>query len=221
MAGKDPRIPTQRIEQAGKAKTGDRFPIPAERIERCILLIRGQKVMLDADLAKLYVVSTKRLNEQVKRNRRRFPGDFMFSLTAGEKAEVVANCDHLATLKFSPKLPHAFTEHGAIMVASVLNTPRAIDVSVYVVRAFVRLREILATHKELAHKLAELEHKLESHDEAIQQLVVAIRQLMQAPPEKPKAGSVSACLAKLSRPTPNLRAAAARGDKPGAILSSP
>jgi len=97
-----------------------------ERIERLILVIRGQRIMLDADLARLYGVSTKRLNEQVKRNKERFPERFMFRLTAEERAEVVANCDHLQRLKFSPVLPHAFTEHGAIMAATVLNTSRAI-----------------------------------------------------------------------------------------------
>ncbi len=158
--------------------------IPAERIEKAILLIRGQRVMLDADLAGLYGVTTKRLNEQVKRNRDRFPPDFMFRLTAQEKREVVANCDHLSRLKFSPVLPHAFTEHGAIMLAAVLNTPRAIEVSVFVVRAFVRLREILATHRSLANKLAELESKIGTHDEAIRSLMSAIRQLM-APKEVP------------------------------------
>jgi hypothetical protein len=143
--------------------------------------------MLDADLAGLYGVSTKRLNEQVRRNRDRFPGDFMFQLTVNEKAEVVANCDHLAKLRFSPVLPNAFTEHGAIMAASVLNTRRAIQVSVFVVRAFVKLREMLSTHKELAQKLATLERKLQSHDESIRSLVDAIRQLM-APqePQPPK-----------------------------------
>ena len=101
--------------------------IPVEMIERKILLIRGEKVMLDADLAALYGVTTKRLNEQVKRNRERFPNDFMFQLTEEEKAEVVANCDHLKRLKFSPTLPYAFTEHGAIMLASVLNSPLAVQ----------------------------------------------------------------------------------------------
>ncbi len=161
--------------------------IPIERIERSILLIRGQRVMLDADLAGLYGTTTKRLNEQVKRNRSRFPEDFMFQLTKKEKAEVVAICDHLAKLKFSPVLPNAFTEHGAIMVASVLNTKRAIQVSVFVVRAFVKVREMLSTHKELAHKLAMLERKLQNHDESIKSLVVAIRQLM-SPPESKKSG---------------------------------
>jgi hypothetical protein len=169
--------------------TDNQALIPAERIEQAILLIRGQKVMLDADLAKLYGVSTKRLNEQVKRNRGRFPADFLIQLTARETAEVVANCDHLKRLKFSPTRPYAFTEHGAIMVASILSTQRAIEVSVYVVRAFVRLRQVLATHKELAHKLAELERKVETHDEAIRSLFEAIRQLM-APPPEPKRGRI-------------------------------
>ena len=140
--------------------------------------------MLDSDLAALYGVSTKRLNEQVKRNRLRFPADFMFRFTTKEKAEVVAICDHLRNLKFSPSLPYAFTEHGAMMVASVLNTRRAVDVSLYVVRAFVRLREVLRTHKELAHKLTELESRMEDHDQQITAIFEAIRELMQ-PPDKP------------------------------------
>ena len=126
--------------------------VPRERIEQTILIIRGHRVMLDADLADLYGVTTKRLNEQVKRNRKRFPADFMFQLTSHEKAEVVANCDHLTRLKFSPVKPFAFTEHGAVMIASVLNSERAVEVSVYVVRAFVKLRELLGTHKKLAQK---------------------------------------------------------------------
>ncbi|HKF50797.1 MAG TPA: ORF6N domain-containing protein [Candidatus Acidoferrales bacterium] len=155
--------------------------VPAGRIESRILLIRGHKVMLDLDLAELYHVGTKRLNEQVKRNKSRFPADFMFQLTAKEKAEVVANCDHLKRLKFSPTLPYAFTEHGTIMVASVLNSPRAIEVSVYVVRAFIKLREMLGTHKKLALKLAELEKRIEANDEEITALFEAIRQLVEPP----------------------------------------
>ena len=154
-------------------------------IENRILLIRRHRVMVDTDLARLYGVSTKRLNEQVKRNRSRFPKDFMFRLTAQEKNEVVANCDHLQNLKFSPTLPCAFTEHGAIMLASVLNSQRAVEVSVFVVRAFVKLREQLSAHRKLAQKLAELEHKIETHDEHIQSLFQAIRQLM-APPVSPR-----------------------------------
>lgn len=146
-------------------------------IEKRILTIRGLKVMLDADLAELYGVTTKRLNEQVKRNRGRFPGDFMFRLTEQEKQEVVANCDHLPRLKYSKYLPYAFTEHGAIMAATVLNTSRAVGVSIYVVRAFVKLREILSEHKELALKLAELDKKVAVHDVSIKNLVETIRRL--------------------------------------------
>jgi hypothetical protein len=155
--------------------------LPSERIERAILLIRGHKVMLDTDLAYLYGVTTKRLNEQVKRNRNRFPADFIFQLTSKEKAEVVANCDHLTKLKFSPAKPFAFTEHDAVMVASVLNSKRAIEVSIYVVRAFVKVREVLGAHGELAQKLAELERRVESHDTHIRSLFDAIRQLMEPP----------------------------------------
>ncbi|MBI1988551.1 MAG: ORF6N domain-containing protein [Betaproteobacteria bacterium] len=142
--------------------------------------------MIDADLAALYDVPTKRLNQQVKRNAERFPKDFVFRLSRAERDEVVANCDHLRRLKFSPTMPFAFTEHGALMAASVLNTPRAVEVSLYVVRAFVELREALATHKELARRLDELESRLErklaTHDHAIAGILEAIRQLM-APPE--------------------------------------
>ncbi len=126
------------------------------------------------------------LNQAVKRNRDRFPKDFMFQLTPEEKLEVVTICDHLSKIKYSPVLPHAFTEHGAIMAASVLNSKRAVEASVYVVRAFVRLREMLAANKELAHKLAELERKVESHDGTIQALVAAIRKLMIPPEPKEK-----------------------------------
>jgi len=140
---------------------------------------------MDADLAKLYGVTTKRLNQQVKRNIARFPEDFMFQLTSDEKMEVVANCDHLSRLKFSPAFPYAFTEHGAIMAASVLNTPHAIEASIFVVRAFVKFREMLTTHKELARNLAELESRLQDHDEQIQTILEAIRQLM-IPPERPR-----------------------------------
>ena len=117
--------------------------IPVQNIESRILTIRGQKVILDADLALIYGVPTKRLNEQVKRNAKRFPDDFVFQLTAAEKAELVANCDHLARLKFSPVLPLAFTENGAVMSANVLNSPQAVRMSVFVVRAFVKMRELL------------------------------------------------------------------------------
>ncbi len=153
--------------------------VPLELIERSILLIRGEKVMLDADLAELYGVTTKRLNEQVKRNASRFPPDFTFQLSEAEKTQVVANCDHLVRLKFSPHLPFAFTEHGALMLANVLNSERAALTSVQVVRAFVRLRQLLATSAELSRQFAALEKK---YDAQFKLVFDAIRQLM-TPPE--------------------------------------
>jgi|SRR5208337_167613 len=152
--------------------------VTIKTIESLILHIRGLRVMIDADLAELYGVTTKRLNEQVKRNINRFPSDFMFRLSVDEKHEVVANCDHLAGLKFAKTLPFAFTEHGAIMVANVLNSARAVEMSVFVVRAFVKIREVLSTHKELAKKLTELEQKIGDHDEALKAIISAIRKLM-------------------------------------------
>lgn len=152
--------------------------VPTEAVANRILLIRGVKVMLDADLAELYGVPTRALNQAVKRNAERFPADFMFQLSGVEKAEVVTNCDHLAKLKFSRTLPYAFTEHGALMLGNVLKSERAIEVSLMVVRTFVQLREMLSTHKELASKLEALERKLGSHDQAIAGLIDAIRQLM-------------------------------------------
>ncbi len=163
----------------------ERSLIPIERAESCILLIRGQKVIVDADLAALYGVTTKALNQAVRRNIARFPPDFMFQLTESERGEVVTNCDHLRKIKYSAWLPYAFTEHGAIMAANVLNSERAVEASVFVVRAFVKLRELLATHKELAQKLIELEQRLSTHDKAICSLFDAIRQMM-IPPETKK-----------------------------------
>jgi len=157
--------------------------IPTERVERSILLIRGHKVMLDADLAAIYGVTTKRLNEQVKRNRDRFPPDFMFRLTRAELLEVVANCDHLQQLKFSPTPPNAFTEHGAVMLAAVLNSPIAVRASIQVVRAFIRLRQMLAAHEHLRRKLQKLEEK---YDHQFAVVFDAIRQLMDDPEPPPK-----------------------------------
>ncbi|CAG0988966.1 hypothetical protein RHDC4_02379 [Rhodocyclaceae bacterium] len=176
---------------------------PVLSIESRILLIRGQKVMVDADLAELYGVATKRLNEQVKRNADRFPPDFMFALSAVEKAEVVANCDHLRNLKFSRSMPFAFTEHGAMMAGFVLNTPRAVEMSVYIVRAFARLRETLASNRDLAAKLDALERKTEllslQHETfagntrvQLKQVFDALRQLMTSPdPSKRPIGFVT------------------------------
>ena len=114
--------------------------IPLEFIEEIIMSLRGQRVMLDRDLAALYGVSTKVFNQAVKRNESKFPTDFRFQLTKEEKQEVVTNCDHLKTLKYSPVLPYAFTEHGALIASNVLNSDQANAMSVYIVRAFVRLR---------------------------------------------------------------------------------
>jgi hypothetical protein len=125
--------------------------IPDELIMNKILFVRGVKVMIDSDLADLYGVPTKRLNEQVKRNIKRFPDDFMFRLTEQEKQEVVANCDHLRLLKFSPNLPYVFTEHGAVMLASILNSDRAILVNIQIVRVFTRMRQLLESHSEILH----------------------------------------------------------------------
>ncbi len=159
----------------------DNLPDRTRRVESAIVDVRGQKVLLDADLARLYGVTTKRLNEQVKRNRARFPDDFVFQLTETEKAEIVAREPRLARLKFSPVLPNAFTEHGAVMAASVLSSERAVEVSVFVVRAFVRMRLLLATHRELVQKLTELERRVARHDARIAALFDAVRQLMQLP----------------------------------------
>ena len=152
---------------------------PIENVQRTILSIRGQKVILDADLSKIYGVSTKRLNEQVRRNIKRFPDDFMFKLTAEEKNEVVANCDHLSNLRYSRALPLAFTEHGAIMAASVLNSPRAIEASIFVVRAFVEMRQIALKYTELADKIRQLEGRIEDHGEKFRIVFEAITQLIE------------------------------------------
>ena len=154
-------------------------------VERKIIQIRGQRVILDFDLAELYDVETRRLKEQIKRNERRFPPDFGFQITWKEREEVVAICDNLGKLKYSPVLPYAFTEYGAIMAATVLNSERAVEMSVFVVRAFVKLREMLIQSKDLSHKLADLESRIGTHDEAIRSLFDAIRQLM-TPPKKEK-----------------------------------
>lgn len=161
--------------------------IPLDRVERAILLVRGQKVMLDVDLAKLYRTTTKRLNQQVARNRNRFPADFMFQLTPDEWESLRSQ---IATSKPGRGgrrvAPYAFTEHGAIMAANLLNSPRAVHASIQVVRAFVRLRELLASSKELAHRLDTLERK---YDGQFKVVFDAIRQLMTRPqPRVPRMG---------------------------------
>lgn len=151
-------------------------------LENRILTIRGQKVIIDADLAELYGTTTKRLNEQVRRNSERFPSDFMFQLSASEKDEVVANCDHLAKLKFSRFLPFAFTEHGTIMAANVVNSSTAIEASLYVVRAFVKMREFILENKEITLKLSEIEQRVSEHDAEIGAIITAVNQMI--PPKK-------------------------------------
>jgi hypothetical protein len=166
------------------------------RIESRILVVREQKVIIDADLAELYGVDTRTLNQAVKRNAERFPMDFMFALTPAEKAEVITNCDHLQKLKFSKSMPFAFTEHGAIQAANVLASARAVEMGIYVVRAFVRLKQASTLHADLAKRLTELEDKTEAlamnHDtfsrntrNQLREVFDALRELM-TPPDPPK-----------------------------------
>jgi hypothetical protein len=165
---------------------------PPPRIDHHILTIRGERVMIDADLAELYGVPTKALNQAVRRNAARFPEDFMFRLEAAEvetlnRSRFVTGSQKHRDPRF---LPYAFTEHGAIQAANVLNSARAVEMSVHVVRAFVRLREMVAADKELAKKLDELERQVSSHDQAIVGLIEAIRRLT-TPPETKKRRSGS------------------------------
>ena len=153
--------------------------VPAERIERMILVLRDHRVMLDSDLAEIYGVSTKRLNEQVKRNIERFPEDFMFQLTKEEFDNLRSQFATSKSWGGRRYPPHAFMEHGAVMLANVLNSETAIHASIQVVRVFVRLREMLVSNKELSKRLDELEKKYDSQFKAV---FDAIRELM-APPE--------------------------------------
>lgn len=157
--------------------------ISVEVITSKIFFLRGKKVMLDSDLALLYGVRTKRLNEQVKRNKKRFPEDFMFQLTTKEKEEVVAICDHLKALKFSPQLPYAFTEQGVAMLSGVLNSDRAIKVNIQIMRAFIQLKRMLLTNAGLKRKIEEMEKK---YDKQFVIVFQAIKQLLEPPPVKPK-----------------------------------
>jgi len=151
-----------------------------------ILVIRDQRVILDSDLASLYGVTNKRLKEQVRRNRERFPSDFAFQLTKMEKMEVAANCGHLEKIKYSRWLPYAFTEHGAIMAANVVNSKRAVEMSVFVVRAFVQMRESLATTGELRARIDELELRTNDHDDEISAIIETIRRLVDSGASGPK-----------------------------------
>ena len=156
--------------------------IPLERIQRAIYLIRQEKVMIDRDLAPLYGVTTGNLNKAVKRNVSRFPADFMFQLSPEEAQSLSFQSGSLKRSQHFKYLPYAFTEQGVAMLSSVLRSERAVQVNVAIMRAFVQLRRVLASHTELARKLAELEKKIEGHDTAIRSLFDAIRQLMAPPP---------------------------------------
>jgi ORF6N domain len=148
-----------------------------------ILVLRNQKIILDTDLAELYGVPVKRLNEQVKRNPQRFPPDFLFTLTPAEYQDLKSwNATSSSTHGGRRYLPNAFTEHGAIMAASVLNSRRAVEMSIFVVRAFVQMREALLVNQKVVAKLSELESRWDEHDAEIQDLVEAIRELMAPPP---------------------------------------
>jgi len=158
-----------------------------KRVDSRVRFLRGQKVILDHDLAELYGVTVKRLNEQIKRNAARFPADFRFQLNRSE-AEILRSQIATSSLAHGGRryLPYAFTEHGAIMAATLLNSPRAIHMSIFVVRAFVRMRTVLLSQREVVAKLGELEHRLEEHDDDIRGLVGAIRELMAPAPANPR-----------------------------------
>ena len=164
-------------------------PVAIDAIASRIVTLRGERVLPDADLAALYGVETRRLNEQVRRNRRRFPADFIFRLARVELDNLMSQ---FATSRWGGrrKLPHAFTEHGAIQAATILNTRRAVEVSVYVVRAFIQLRGVLTASRELTKRLGELEARIErkliTHDRVIAEILDAIRQLMTPPEPKPR-----------------------------------
>jgi hypothetical protein len=159
---------------------------PAKPLESLILTIRGCKVLIDSDLAAIYGVETRTLNQAVKRNAERFPRDFVFRLNAAEKSEVITNCDHLAPLRFAKSLPLAFTEHGAIMAATVLSSRQAVSMSVYVVRAFIRIREQLVANAAILKRLAEIDKTLLQHDAALRDIYRKLLPLLQPPPDPPK-----------------------------------
>jgi hypothetical protein len=167
--------------QAALSRKSGRAVASAGKIERSIISIRGGRVMLDTDLASVYDVTTKALNQAVKRNADRFPPDFCFHLTAEERDELVTNCDRFQKLRHSTVMPQAFTEHGALMVASVLNSHRAVEVSVFVVRAFVRLREMALTHVRIARELEKLRDRVDVHDASINAIMQMLDQLLNPP----------------------------------------
>ena len=187
--------------------------IPAERIQRAILLIRGQKVILDSELAALYGVSTSNLNKAVKRNLGRFPLDFMFHLSTEESGNLIFQFGISSSYGGRRYRPYAFTEQGVAMLSSVLRSDRAVQVNIAIMRAFVQLRQALAGHEELARKLDELEKRIENHDTAIQSLFEAIRQLM-APPQPPPKPEIGFHVKEDAVPY-RTRKGSARHGKPG------
>ena len=174
---------------AKKQQKGELATVPCEIIERKIYLIRGHKVMLDSDLAGLYGGTTGRLNEQVKRNRKRFPGDFMFQLTQEEAKAIRGSSSQIAILnrgKNIKYLPYAFTELGVAMLSSVLRSDRAVEMNILIMRAFVRLREVLATHKHLARAIEDIRRKQDEHGEQITAIIETINRLLLPEPVPPR-----------------------------------
>jgi len=166
-------------------------PLSTDNITPLIHTIRGQRVILASDLARLYSVPTKRLNEAVKRNKIRFPTDFMFQLTVDELDAIKILRSQFATLRsehgrHQKYLPYAFTEHGAIMAANVLNSPQAVAMSVYVIRAFVQQREVLSANEAILKRLAEIDQTLLLHDKALRDIYQKLLPLLQPPPDPPK-----------------------------------
>jgi ORF6N domain-containing protein len=159
--------------------------VRVETIQRTVIALRGHNVIIDADLAVAYGVTTRALKQAVKRNIRRFPPDFRFQLTKTEQEEVITNCDHLRNLKFASARPWAFTEHGAMMAASVLNSPRAVEMSVFVVRAFIRLRDTARNQTALLANIDALERRVTGHDQDIEEMFLSLRRLIN-PPRKPR-----------------------------------
>ncbi len=184
----------RRANKKSNQHRGMRSLIPAERIGGKILTLRGHKVLVDADLAELYGVPTKILNQAVKRNVERFPTDFMFRLEESERNEVVANCEHLARLKFSSQMPLVFTEQGVAMLSSVLRSPKAVAVNVEIMRAFVKLRHLVASSDALTRQIEALDAKFEGrskeHEQHIQQLYALLDELIHPsePPPKKRIG---------------------------------
>lgn len=159
--------------------------IPEEVIMNKILVIRDKKVIIDRDLSELYGVGTKRLNEQVKRNIKRFPENFMFQLTQAEKDQVVANCDHLQSLKFSQFLPYVFTEHGTMMAANILNSDKAIGVSVRIIETYVKMREMLTDNLSVKLEIEEIKKKLSNQSKNIELVFSYLDELIEKK-ENPK-----------------------------------